>query len=178
MFKKFLIGLGIGLVAFFAYVARRPADFRYERSDVIQASAEKIFPYLNDFKLGGEWSPYEKMDPNMKKVYAGPAAGVGATMDFDAKADVGSGRLEIIESVPASRVVLKLTMTKPMQGVNTVEYRLSPEATGTRFTWAMYGHGNFFSKLISVFIDCEKMVGAQFAAGIANLKKIVETPAP
>jgi hypothetical protein len=38
----------------------------------------------------------------------------------------------------------------------------------------MSGVTNYLGKLISVFIDCEKMVGDQFSEGLMNLKKVVE----
>ena len=44
-------------------------------------------------------------------------------------------------------------------------------------TWAMYGKNGFMGKLVSVFINCEKMVGPQFEHGLAELGKVVKEPA-
>lgn len=175
MIKKILLGLGAALIVFLIYVSTKPSAFHYERSAVINASAEKIYPYLNNFKIGGQWSPYEKMDPSMKKTYSGPEMGVGAKMDFDGNKDVGSGHLEILKVEPNSLVELRLEMLKPMHASNLIQYKLTPEGTGTRFTWSMSGEGGFMGKLVSVLIDCEKMVGDQFSQGIENLKAIVES---
>jgi hypothetical protein len=70
---------------------------------------------------------------------------------------------------------MKLDMFKPMKGANTVLYKLTPEGGSTRFTWSMNGEGGFMSKLISLLIDCDKMVGATFSQGIQNLKALVES---
>ncbi|HEY1079323.1 MAG TPA: SRPBCC family protein [Bdellovibrio sp.] len=174
MLIKASLGLGVVVVGFIAYVATREGKFHYERSGVIDASAEKIFPYISDFKKGGEWSPYEKMDPNMKKNFVGPDAQVGSVMEFDGNQEAGSGKLEILKIVPNESVEIKLTMLKPFHAENLVVYKLTPEGEGTRFSWSMSGDSGFLGKLINVFIDCEKMVADQFSVGINNLKNLLE----
>ncbi|HVK61176.1 MAG TPA: SRPBCC family protein [Bdellovibrionales bacterium] len=174
MFLKVGAALVVVIGLFLIFVSTREGKFRYERSGVIAASPEQIFPYISDFKKGAEWSPYEKVDPAMKKTFSGPEAAVGSVMEFDGNADAGSGKLEILKIVPNELVEIRLTMLKPIHADNIVEYRLTPEASGTKFTWAMHGDGGFFGKLINVFIDCEKMVAGQFSEGIANLKAVVE----
>jgi hypothetical protein len=174
MIKKSLFGILIVLTLFLGFVSTRDGKFRYEKSGVIQASADKIFPYISNFKMGGLWSPYEKIDPNMKKTFKGPDAQVGSIMEFEGNSDAGSGSLEILKIVPNELVEIKLTMTKPFSAENIIQYQLASEGSGTRFTWSMSGDGGFMGKLISVFINCEKMVTAQFSTGIANLKTVVE----
>jgi hypothetical protein len=88
---------------------------------------------------------------------------------------VGAGELEIIASEPNSRVELLLTMKEPIEGKNTIIYSLTPEGEGTRFTWTMSGKGGFISKLMTVLIDCEKMVAGDFEVGIQNLKTLIES---
>lgn len=164
------IGLGVVavLIGFLGYVSTREGKFRYERSGVINAAPEKIFPYLSDFKLGGQWSPFEQVDPNMKKTFS------EKTMEFEGNSDAGSGKLELLNVVPNQSVDIKLTMTKPMHAENLIQYKLTPEQDGTRFTWIMSGDGGFMGKLMNVFMDCEKMIGDQFVKGISNLKTVVE----
>ncbi len=174
MAKRIFLGILLLLLVFLAFVSTRESKFHYERTGLINAPPEKIFPYISNFKMGGLWSPYEKIDPNMKKQFSGPDAQVGSVMQFDGNSEAGSGQLEILRIVPYAFVEIKLTMTKPMHAENIVQYKLTPEGSATRFTWSMSGDGGFFTKLISVFIDCEKMVGDQFNTGIANLKTVVE----
>lgn len=170
------IGLGfLGVVAIFlGYVSTREGKFHFERSGVINASPEKIYPYLSQFKLGSQWSSFEKVDPEMKKSYLGEEGQVGSKLEFDGNSEAGSGTIEILKLVPNESVDLKLTMTKPMHAENFIQYKLTPEANGTRFTWSMHGDNGFMGKLISVFIDCETMLDKPFTDGIHNLKTIVE----
>ena len=173
-FAKFSYGISALLIVFFGYVATREGKFRYERSGVIDAPAEKIFPYISNFKLGGQWSPYEKKDPDMKRTFTGADGAVGSTMEFDGNKDVGSGRLEILKIVPNELVDIKLTMLKPFVGENFIEYKLTPEGSGTRFSWSMSGDGGYITKLMTLLIDCEKMIAGDFTVGIENLKTVVE----
>lgn len=169
--------IGLGLMAviavFLTYVATRDGKFHVERSGVIHASKEKIFPYISNLRLGGEWSPYEKMAPEMKKTYHGEDGHVGSKMEFESK-EAGSGSIEILNIVPNESVSLRLIMTAPFKGDNRIEYKLTSEGDGTKFSWAMSGEGGFMGKLMAVLIDCEKMIGDQFSQGIANLKAVAE----
>jgi uncharacterized protein YndB with AHSA1/START domain len=175
MLKKTALAFVVLIVLFLGYVSTRESSFRYERSGVINAPADKIFPYISQFRLGEKWSPYEKVDPNLKKTFKGTDGQVGSIMEFDGNMEAGSGQLELLNLVPNESVDIKLTMTKPMFAENLIQYRLTPEAGGTRFTWTMSGDGGFMTKLMTVFIDCEKMIGGQFTQGIENLKTVVES---
>ena len=175
MWLKAVIAFVVVVGLFLVYVSTRDSKFHYERSGLIGASAEQIFPYVSNFKLGGQWSPYEKKDLNMKKTFSGVDGAVGSVMEFEGNSDVGSGKLELLKVVPNELVQIQLTMLKPFHGENLVEYKMTPEAGGTRFTWSMSGDGGFLTKLMTLLIDCEKMVAGDFEVGIANLKSVVET---
>lgn len=175
MGKKIAIGFIVAILVLMAYASTKPDTFRYERSGVINSSPEKIFIYLNSFKMGSAWSPYEKKDPQMKKTYTGPDTGAGSGMQWVGNSDAGEGSLEMIKEVPNSLVQIRLTMLKPIYAENLIEYTLTPEGSGTKFTWAMSGKQIFLTKLLSVFINCENMVTGDFDKGIQNLKTIVES---
>lgn len=174
MFLKVALAVVAIVGLFLVYVSTRKGEFNYEVSGIIQAPVEKVFPYVSDLKLGGEWSPFEEVDPNMKKEYVGPTNQVGSKMTFAGNNEAGSGSLEILKIVPNELVELRLIMTAPLKADNIVQYRLSSESGGTRFTWSMSGDGGFVGKLVTVFVDCEKMIQEQFAKGISNLKVLVE----
>lgn len=84
--------------------------------------------------------------------------------------------MEIVEATAPSRVAMRLDFEKPMKGSNRVEFRLQPKGTQTEVTWAMSGPMPYLSKLITTFVDMDKMVGADFEAGLANLKAAAEKP--
>lgn len=156
------------------FAATRPDTFRVERSASIKAPPERVFALINDFERWDAWSPWEKKDPAMKRTFGAATSGKGATYAWDGNKDVGQGSMEIVESVPPSKVALRLDFVKPFEAHNTVEFRLSPMGGATNVTWAMQGPVPYFAKIIHVFIDMDKMVGKDFEAGLASLKANAE----
>jgi uncharacterized protein YndB with AHSA1/START domain len=174
LLKKFSIIILVVFAAFLIYVATRDGHFSYARSVVINAPADKIFPYISDFQKAAEWIPYDRKDPKMKKSFSGPLGQVGAVEEYDGNSDVGSGKLEIVKLVPNQSVQIQLTMIKPMAAKNLVDYTLTPEGNGTKFTWRLSGENGFGGKLVSTIMNCEQLVAKDIEAGQAQLKALVE----
>jgi hypothetical protein len=174
MMNIIILAVAVLLIGFFIYVATRPALFAHSESAVIKASPEKIFPYISQLKLGGNWSPYEKRDQNMKKTFSGNDGAPGSKLVFDGKKDVGAGSVEILSLVPNSEVKLRLLMSRPMKADNLITYKIEPVGQGTRFTWSMQGENGFFGKLFVTLVDCRKMLSKDMQEGFQNLRKIVE----
>ena len=164
----------VAVGAILIYASTKPDSFRVERSTAMNAPPERIFPYLEGLKRWAEWSPYEGRDPAMKRTYSGAESGKGAVYEWDGNKNVGTGRMEILDSKPAQKVVIKLDFLKPFEGHNTAELTLEPKGSQTIVTWAMYGPSTFMTKLIGTFMDMDDMIGRDFAAGLAKLKTIVE----
>jgi hypothetical protein len=174
MFKKILIGVVVLIGGFIAFAATRPDTFKVERSAIIKAKPEKIFNQINDFHNWVSWSPWEKMDPEMKRTYSGEKKGKGAEYKWEGKKDVGSGGMMITESASPSRIVLNLDFIKPFEAHNIIEFTIEANKDSSRVIWTMSGKNNFISKLISIFISMDKMVGKDFEAGLENLKTVAE----
>jgi hypothetical protein len=177
--KQFLTpiacALATAIVIVLGFAAIKPATFRVERKTLIAAPPELIFPYLDDLHRWAAWSPWERMDPDMKRSYAGAVHGPGATYTWQGHHTVGSGRMTIIETKPDERVTLALDFLKPMASHSHVVYRLRPAEQGTEVSWEMDGPNNFVGKFISVFADMDRLIGDEFDSGLANLKRLVET---
>lgn len=178
MLKMLGLGLAGVLVVVVAglliFAATKPDSFRVQRSASIKAPPEKIFALINDLRAHGSWSPWEKKDPGMKRTFTGPQAGKGATYEWDGNKEIGQGRMEIAEAVPASRIVMKLDFIRPFEAHNIAEFLLQPSGDSTTVTWAIYGPSPYISKLMTIFFDMDKMIGHEFEAGLANLKALTE----
>lgn len=153
--------------------AMRPNTFRVERSAVVKAAPEKVFALVNDMKAFNTWNPWLRMEPDAKLSYTGPAQGVGAAYSWDGK-KTGAGRMEVLESMPSSKVGFKLEFLRPFPGTNSAEFTFAPEAGGTRITWAMLGNLAFVPKVMGLFFSMDRMIGKSFEDGLANLKQIAE----
>jgi hypothetical protein len=174
MLKKIALVVILLIGGLLVFAATRPDSMHVQREAVINAPADEIFPLINDFHRWSEWSPYEKIDPGMKKSYSGAASGPGAVYEWHGNSDAGQGRMEITDAAPPSRVKIKLDFIEPFEAHNVTEFSLAPEGTSTRVTWAMDGPTPYVAKLMGVFVDMNDLLGKDFESGLANLKAIAE----
>ena len=89
--KKLALVLVVLVAAVLLFAATRPDTLHVERAATINAPASKILPLINDFHQWGSWSPWEKLDPAMKRTYGGSPSGKGAVYEWAGNSDVGSG---------------------------------------------------------------------------------------
>jgi uncharacterized protein YndB with AHSA1/START domain len=165
----------VAIAAVLALAATKPDTFRVQRAMRINAPPEKIFTLINDFHRFATWSPWEKIDPAMKRTYAGSAYGKGAVYAWDSSGKAGVGRMEIADTSPPSRVTIKLDFDKPFATHNIVEFTLVPEGDATNVTWVMSGALPYLAKIVHVFLNMDSMVGKDFETGLGNLKTLTET---
>jgi uncharacterized protein YndB with AHSA1/START domain len=149
-------------------------EFRIERSKVIAAAPQDIFALIEDFQNWARWSPYEKLDPKMARTFSSPSHGKGASYAWESKGRGGVGRMEILEVVPTSKVVIELVFAKPMKTRNEAQFVLVPQGRATRVTWIMTGRHTALSKLMHKVLGLDKMIGRDFEAGLADLKAAAE----
>jgi hypothetical protein len=166
--------VGFAIIALLVYATTRPDTFRVQRSIRIQAQAEKVFPFLVDFRRWTAWSPWEGRDPAMKRSMSGAQTGKGSIYEWSGNAKVGQGRMEIVEAMPPTTVRVKLDFLKPFETHNVAEFILTPAGGSTDVTWAMYGPSPFIAKLMGLFMSMDRMVGRDFEAGLASLKAASE----
>jgi len=160
-------------LAILIYAATRPNTFHVERTIDIKASPEKLFGLINDFRQWDAWTPYNK-DPAMKKTYSDKTSGKGASYAWEGNKEVGKGEIAITESEPNSRIAFDLHMIEPFEGRNHVVIALKAAGGTTTVTWILEDHHSYFLKLMSVFINMDKMIGNDFETGLARLKSIAE----
>ena len=172
--KKIVIGF-VAIVAIFAIVvALQPADFAVSRSAAMAAPSAAPFAQVNDFHKWEAWSPWEKLDPAMKKTFEGPASGTGAIYSWAGNDQVGEGRMTILESRPGELVRIKLEFLKPFAATNQADFAFKGDGAQTAVTWTMSGKKNFIQKAFCLFMDMDKMVGGDFEKGLAQMKAVVE----
>lgn len=149
------------------------SNFSVSRSAVIPAPAEEIYPLVVSFREWLNWSPWEGLDPAMKRTYSGPVEGVGATYAWQGNRKAGAGTMEIVEATEPSRIVLRLEFSKPMKAVNPTLFTFVPDGSGTRVTWTMTGESKGLSRVFMMFMNMDKMVGGDFDKGLKQLATAV-----
>jgi Polyketide cyclase / dehydrase and lipid transport len=174
MLKTIFILLTLLIAMVLIYAATRPNTFRIERSILINTTPDTIFPQINNFHQWESWSPWEKIDPQITRSYSGSMDGKGAVYEWSGNKNIGQGRMEIVESLPPSKIVIKLDFITPFEAHNKVEFLLTKQNEATLVTQAMYGPNPFISKLMGLFFSMEKMVGEKYEEGLSSLKTLAE----
>jgi uncharacterized protein YndB with AHSA1/START domain len=177
MLKKILIGLAVLIAGIIAAAYIKSPDYRVERSLVIAAPAERLFPHFDNHRKFNAWNPWVKMDPEAKLSYSGPESGVGAVSSWEGE-KVGTGSATITESKANERIVERMGWLKPMEGVSTVEFTFKPESDGkTKVTWAMYGRNEaLLARVMCLFMSMDKVCGTEFEKGLADVAKLATAP--
>ncbi len=169
-----VIIVAVLIAGFLAFASTRPNKFSLIRSMDIKASPETIFAHLNDFKNWGAWSPWDKMDPDLKRNFSGSESGKGAHYSWIGNKKVGEGNMEITRSIPSSNVELNLNFLKPFKASNVTEFKITRNGDMTNVSWEMRGPLNLMMKVMHMFMNMDGMVGKDFEKGLTNLKSIVE----
>jgi uncharacterized protein YndB with AHSA1/START domain len=171
---KIIIGVAVVIVAILVFAATRPSTFYVQRSADIKAKPEKIFALINDFHNWDSWSPNDMADSTIKRTYTGPASGQGAISDWDSSGRAGKGHMEIMESVPPTKISVMVDFAKPIKAHNLNEFTLEPAGDSTRVTWSIKGTNFYPMKVMGIFMNMENMFGKHFHTGLNNLKTIAE----
>jgi uncharacterized protein YndB with AHSA1/START domain len=169
--------LAVAVLVVLLLASTKPDTFSVQRSVVVKAPAERIFPLISNFHQWANWSPWENRDPTMKRTFSGSESGNGAVYAWDGNKNVGSGRMEILDASSPSKIVIKLDFFKPFEGHNTAEFSLRPQSEAgpsTNVDWVMRGPAPFTHRLMQVFMNFDKMIGKDFEAGLAKLKSLAE----
>jgi hypothetical protein len=176
MIRKVLLGVAVLLIAVLLLATRQPDSFSVERRLIMNAPPERVFAQINDFHAWESWSPWAKLDPAMTATYSGAAQGVGAVYEWSGNSEVGAGRMTIKSATAPSEVVVALDFLTPIESHNVTTFMISPVSSGTEVIWTMRGNSEYVTKLMTMFMSMDKMVGPDFARGLQQLKTVVERP--
>jgi hypothetical protein len=166
-----LLGLLGGVIA---VASLRPEAFRVSRSAIVGAPASAVFEEIADFRKWESWSPWAKLDPNVKNSFDGSPGAVGSSFEWSGNSKVGAGKMTLLECVKEEMLRIRLNFERPMKAENLVTFALSAAGESTKVTWSMSGKNNFIAKLFGLFMNVEKMCGNDFEKGLANLKTLLE----
>ena len=174
MLKKILLGAAVVLVALCGIIAMQPSTYSVQRTATFKAAPDITFALVNDFHRWGEWSPWDKLDPNQKTTFEGAATGVGAKYGWSGNDQVGEGRMTIEESKVNELVRIKLEFIRPWASTSPTTFTFAPAPEGVAVTWKMDGTNDFMGKAFSLFMNMDAMLGKDFDSGLAAMGKIAE----
>ncbi len=149
--------------------------YTVQRSAVVHAPPERAYALVQDFHEWPRWSPWEDLDPDMRRTYGGPPAGVGSTYEWSGNRKAGAGRMEITRAEPSRRVEIALRFDKPFRSTNDLAFGFAPTVDGTEVTWTMVGPRTWMVRVMGLFRSMDSIVGKDFEKGLARLERAVET---
>ena len=171
---KIVFVLVVLVAVILAYAATKPDMIQITRSTIIKASPERIFALINDFHNWIRWAPQDREDPTMTRTYSGPTSGVGSISDWESKGSAGKGRMSITEASPPTKISIKVDFVKPFEAHNLNQFTLDPDGSSTKVTWTMQGTNVYMTKVMSVFVNLDRLMGKHFESGLGDLKAIAE----
>jgi len=149
------------------------SHYDVSRSATIEADPARVHALLDDFHAWTAWSPWEDLDPDLRRTYSGPDSGVRARYEWSGNRKAGRGSMEITAS-SADAIEIRLAFLKPWKATSDVTFTLAPVGTGTEVTWRMTGEQTGFAALLARVVPMDRLVGKDFERGLARLKAVAE----
>jgi uncharacterized protein YndB with AHSA1/START domain len=156
-------------------MAAEKSEYEVTRTSTIAAPPEVIFELLVDLRRWREWSPWEDIDPDLRRSYSGPASGVGAVYEWAGNRKAGQGRMEIVSAESPVRLEIALQFIKPFKSSTTTTFVLDEREGSTHVTWRLVGPKTFTTRLMGIFMSMDKMVGRDFERGLARLSAAAQS---
>jgi len=160
--------LAIG--ALFILAAKRPEVLLIQRSISIAAPAERVFALIADFHCWSAWAPQDQEDPSLQRSYGGADAGLGAMCEWRGSSAAGRGRMQITAALAPRSLTVTADFEKPFVCHNINEFTLEPAGAATNVTWTWRGQQPLALKVMGVFLDMDRQLGAHFERGLKALK--------
>lgn len=168
---KALLAL-VALLSLLAYAL--PERRQIERSRVVAASAERIWPLIAEPRRWPAWSPWYAKDPAMTLSYSGPASGAGAQWSWISVTQ-GRGSMRFDAAEPPRRLSYSLVL-EGLGSMANGDIRLEPVTGGTRVVWTFETRlgSNPLLRWFGLLLD--GMLGADFETALARLAALAQQP--
>lgn len=172
--QKILIALGVLVVAVVGIGFLLPSKWKVERSIIINASPEKIYPLIANFETGWpQWSAFDKEYADSHYTSSGSQEGIGATRSWTG-GNMGDGSQTIVKASAQEGIEFELVMIK-YDSKLTGKILFTPVEGGTRVSWIDEGTtgNNPIMRWMGLFMD--NMLGCMLDQSLQNLKTLAES---
>ena len=171
--KKLMLAVATLVVLLLVVSLFLPSKWRVERSIVIAAKPEAIYPLIGQPKTWPEWTAWTKeKDPTLTFSYSGPEQGVGAVSKWTS-AKMGSGTAVLTAADPQKGITFDLSIEEG-KFKSIASIAMEPAGDGTKVTWSNYGDLGWNPIARYFGLMFEKWIGPDYEEGLANLKRKLE----
>ncbi|WP_298739305.1 SRPBCC family protein [uncultured Chitinophaga sp.] len=166
--------IGILVVVFLILLFTAPTKMHIERTVVINAPANVIWPHLVKFEEFNKWNPWYKMDPGAQHTLSGEDGTVGAASTWKGE-KIGEGKLENVSLEPYTNVQQKLYFIKPWESVASCYFKLNEAEGKTTVAWGFDSEFPRPQNIMGLFM--EGSLKKDYDNGLQELKHRAETAA-
>lgn len=158
------------ILAFFGF--SQPRIAKLERSILIDADPNTVFPAVSNLRTFVTWSPWSAKDPDMQQTFTGMDGTVGSAYSWKGNNKVGEGKMEITGLQPGKQTDLAIDFGHRGRALSA--WVVENAGNQTQVTW------KFESDMGSnVLMRCfqpmmKKFIGNDYAMGLNNLKRQIE----
>lgn len=150
--------------------------YTVERSVTVDAPPARIYAQIVDFRNWRNWSPWEGLDPQLRRTYSGAEAGTGAVYGWSGNRKAGKGRMAITDTTEPSSVRVDVVFEKPWKTHTDTTFTITAQGAQTRLTWSMTGRNTLMTRAMSIIKSMDGLLGPDFEKGLAELKATAEGP--
>src|SRR5688572_25483592 len=174
------------LVTLFAVVAcgmatvtaARPHEFHYQWTVEVEAPVDVVERQLVDLHRWVGWSPYDRVDHDMERTFAGPDSGPGASLAWRGDHRVGAGHVVLTRVIPGQVVHALILVDRPIRSASMATFSLANPRPGiTTVTWQVEGRASLQNRLLMGLGVFEGHVKGKLIVGLQTLKEIAEAEA-
>ena len=169
-----LIIIGIILIPF-VLALFVPKELNYQKSIIINAPRDKVWPKVSSLEAMDEWNPWQQKDPNMQRTVTGEDGKVGSSHHW--KSDVkgvGEGKQTITALDPPNRMDSRLEFIKPFKSLASGFVTVDDAGEGTKVTWGFESRMPYPMNIMKLFMNFERSMDKDFGQGLSTLKNQCE----
>jgi len=172
-----VIGIFVGIIFVVLLLAAiAPKAYVVQRSIIINKPRQQVFNYVKYLRNMDHYSKWVMMDPNKSMAYTGTdgTEGYNAAWDSQMK-QAGKGHQTIDKIIDGERIDIRVVFIKPFAGVADTYIATQQVTTDTTTVkWAFNSKMPFPMNAMLLFVNMEKMLGADIEESLNNLKRVLE----
>jgi carbon monoxide dehydrogenase subunit G len=175
-FLKYLLYALVGIfIVYLILCAAGPKKMEVSESMTMNASNAAIWEEISDFSKWNSWSPWHKLDPNMKSTMVGNPGEVGHSQSWvSSNGSVGTGSQKFSEVRINEFLKSEMYFNGDTTHAAYASFTLAPDGEGTKVTWSMDGETPFLFRGMALVMGMNKMIAEEYKKGLTDLKAIAE----
>ncbi len=176
--KRIILVLASILILWMVIAAFVSGDCAYEKSITINAPVEKVWQQTNTLKAMDQWSPWNDLDPGMKKDWSGTTGQPGERVCWDSEKDNAGKGCQQVKKVDAAdkRIDTEIKFLTPYESEANAYVKIVPEGSGSKATWGFTSKIPYPFTVMKLFMNMEDAIGKDYQKGLSRLKELSEKP--